>query len=161
MATRVLNGPSNMLRIGPWVAFHLRKNLSLGLDYDFFWRESLEDGIYGLGVKLLRSGLDNRNRYVGSQPSAGAHWQPSPHIGVAAAYTHFSVGPFLTHSAQPGKDVDYAAIWATYKFSRATWAARAPERQKSSSVSQCTLELFRNRKDGISISAALGVLEIC
>jgi hypothetical protein len=111
-----LNGPSNMLRIGPSVTFNLRKNLSLALDYDFFWRDGLEDGIYGLGVNLLRSGLDNRNRYVGSQPSVGVHWQPSPHVGVVAAYTHFSVGPFLTHSAQPGKDLDYAAIWASYKF---------------------------------------------
>jgi hypothetical protein len=111
-----LNGPSNMLRIGPSATFHLRKTLSLVLDLDFFWRESLQDGIYGLGVNLLRSGLDNRNRYIGSQPSAGVYWQASRHIGLATAYTHFSVGPFLTHSASPGKEVDYAAIWASYKF---------------------------------------------
>jgi Alginate export len=50
-----LNGPSNMLWIGPSVVFDLRKNLSLGLDYDFFWRECLGDGIYALGVNLLWS----------------------------------------------------------------------------------------------------------
>jgi hypothetical protein len=111
-----LDGPSNLLRIGPSVTFHLRKSVSLVLDYDFFWRENLEDGIYGLGVNLLRSGLNNRNRYIGSQPSAGLHWQASRHIGFTVAYTHFSVGPFLTSSPQPGKDVDYAAIWASYKF---------------------------------------------
>ena len=111
-----LNGPSNMLRVGPTITFHLRKTVSLILDDDFFWRKSLEDGVYGLGVNLLWSGLDNRNRYVGSQPSAGVYWQASRHIGLAAAYTHFSVGPFLTQSAPPGKDVDYAAIWAAYKF---------------------------------------------
>lgn len=111
-----LNGPSNMLRIGPSATLHLRRNLSLVLGYDFFWRESLEDGIYGLGVNLLWSGLNNRNRYIGRQPSAGVYWQASRHIGVAAAYTHFLVGPFLTDRASPGKDVDYAAIWASYKF---------------------------------------------
>lgn len=111
-----LNGPSNMLRIGPSVTFHFRKDLLLVLDSDFFWRESLEDGVYGLGVNLLRPGLDNRDRYVGSQPSAGVYWQPSRHIGLSAAYTHFSVGPFLVHSPSPGKDVDYAAVWASYKF---------------------------------------------
>lgn len=111
-----LNGPSNMLRIGPSATVHLRKDLSLVVDDDFFWRESLEDGVYGLGVNLLRSGLDNKNRYVGNQPSAGVYWQPSRHIGFGAAYTHFSVGPFLIHSASPGKDVDYAAVWASYKF---------------------------------------------
>jgi len=111
-----LNGPSNLLWIAPSVVFHLRQNLSLGLDYDFFWRESLEDGIFGLGVNLLRSGLDNRNRYVGSQPSAGVQWQPSPHVSVVAAYAHFTVGPFLINSASPGKDVDYAALRGSYKF---------------------------------------------
>jgi hypothetical protein len=45
-----LNGPSNMLRVGPTITFHLRKTVSLVLDDDFFWRESLEDGVYGLGV---------------------------------------------------------------------------------------------------------------
>ena len=111
-----LDGPSNLLRIGPSVNFHVRKRVSLVLDYDFFWRENLEDGIYGLGVNLLRSGLDNHNRCVGSQPSAGFRWQASCHIGLAVAYTHFSAGLFLTHSPQSGKDVDYAAIWARYKF---------------------------------------------
>ena len=102
--------------MGPTITFHLRKTVSLVLDDDFFWRESLEDGVYGLGVNLLRSGLDNRNRYIGSQPSAGVYWQASRHIGLALAYTHFSVGPVLTQGASPGNDVDYAAIWATYKF---------------------------------------------
>ena len=108
--------PACSLRFGPSATFHLRKPLSLVFDPDFFWRESLDDRIYGLDVNLLRSGLDNRNRYIGSQPSAGVYWQASRHIGLAEAYTHFSVGPFLTHSASPGKDVDYAAIWASYKF---------------------------------------------
>jgi Alginate export len=111
-----LNGPSNMLRIGPSVTFHLRRTLSLILDDDFFWRKSLEDGVYGLGVNLLWSALDNRNRYIGSQPSAGMYWQANRHIGLAGAYTHFSVGPFLTQRASPGRNVDYAAIWASYKF---------------------------------------------
>lgn len=73
-------------------------------------------GIYGLGVNLLRSGLNNRYRYVGSQPSAGVQWQPSRHVSVVAAYTHFTVDPFLINSASPGKDVDYAAVWSNYKF---------------------------------------------
>ena len=111
-----LNGPSNMLRIGPSVTLHLGNDLLLVLDSDFFWRQSLGDGVYGLGVNLLRSALDNRDRYVGNQPSAGLYWQPSRHIGLAAAYTHFSAGPFLIHSASPAKDVDYAAVWTSYKF---------------------------------------------
>lgn len=100
------NGPSNMLRIGPSVTFHLRRTLSLILDDDFFWRKSLEDGVSGLGVNLLWSGLDNRNRYLGTQPSAGMYWQANRHIGLAGAYTHFSVGPFLTQRASPERKAE-------------------------------------------------------
>src|SRR3981081_4745951 len=69
--------------------FHSRtqsRRCAPGRAVDFFWRESLDDGIYGLGVNLLRSGLDKRNRYIGSQPSAGVYWQARRHIGLAAAF---------------------------------------------------------------------------
>jgi hypothetical protein len=81
-----------------------------------FWRKSVQDGVYGLGVNLLRSGLANQDRYIGSQPSLGVYWQADRHFSLSAACTPFIVGPFLTHSAPPGRDVSYAAIWAGYKF---------------------------------------------
>jgi len=111
-----LNGPSNLIRLGPSVRLHLADNLLLVGDYDVFWRKSLQDGVYGLGVNLLRSGLVNQNRYIGSQPSLGVYWQADRHFSLSAAYTPFIVGSFLTHSAPPGRDVSYAAIWAGYKF---------------------------------------------
>lgn len=83
---------------------------------DPFWRTSLQDGVYGLGVNLLRSGLVNQNRYIGSQASTGIHWQANRHLTISAAYTHFFVEPFLSQGPSPGRDVDNAAIWATYKF---------------------------------------------
>lgn len=72
--------------------------------------------MYGLGVNLLRSGLDNQSRHIGSQPSVGIYWQLNRHFSLSAAYTHFSVGPFLIESVTPGRNVNYAAIWATYEF---------------------------------------------
>jgi hypothetical protein len=111
-----LNGPSNLIGVRPAAKFQLSKSVLLVVDYDFFWRQSLQDGVYGLGVNLLRSGLENQARHIGSQPSMGVYWQANRHFSVSAAYTHFFVGPFLTESATPGRDVNYAAVWATYKF---------------------------------------------
>jgi hypothetical protein len=111
-----LNGPSNLIGVRPAAKFQLSKSVLLAVDYDFAWRESLQDGVYGLGVNLLRSGLENQARYIGSQPSTGIYWQVNRHFSLSAAYTHFFAGPFLTESASPGRDVDYAATWATYKF---------------------------------------------
>lgn len=111
-----LNGPSNLLRIGAGIKLHLTDAVLLAADYDPFWRTSLQDGVYGLGVNLLRSGTVNRNRYIGSQPSTGIYWQANRHLSISAAYAHFFVGPFLNQGPSPGRNVDNAAIWATYKF---------------------------------------------
>ena len=111
-----LLGPSNLMAVGPKIALQFTKSLSLVADGNVFWRTSLQDGIYGLGVILLVSGQGNSERYVGSQPSAGVYWRASRHLSVSAAYAHFSVGSFLMKASPPGRDVDYAAVWTTYKF---------------------------------------------
>src|SRR6266852_6051907 len=38
------------------------------------------------------------------------------HLSISTAYGHFFVGRFMTRASPPGKPVDYAAVWATYKF---------------------------------------------
>jgi hypothetical protein len=111
-----LNGPSNMLRLGPSLTLHLTSSFVVAMDWDSFWRESLRDGVYGLGVNLLFTGSETQTRYIGSQPSVGAYWQITRHFSVSAAYTHFAAGSFLRHRPSPGRDVDYAAIWTGFKF---------------------------------------------
>jgi hypothetical protein len=111
-----LLGPSNLMAIGPRIALQFTEALSLVADDNVFWRTSLQDGIYGLGVILLVSGQGNSERYVGSQPSVGVYWKATRHLTVSAAYAHFFVGSFLMKASPPGRDVDYAAVWTTYKF---------------------------------------------
>jgi hypothetical protein len=111
-----LLGPSNLMAVGPKIALQFTKSLSLVADDNVFWRTSLQDGIYGLGVILLVSGQGNSERYVGSQPSFGVYWKATRHLSVSAAYAHFSVGSFLMKASPRGRDVDYAAVWTTYKL---------------------------------------------
>jgi hypothetical protein len=111
-----LLGPSNLMAIGPRIGLQVTKSLSVIADNNVFWRTSLKDGLYSLGVTLLVSGQGNSERYVGSQPSVGVYWKASRHLSVSAAYAHFFVGLFLTKTSPPGRDVDYAAVWTTYKF---------------------------------------------
>jgi hypothetical protein len=111
-----LLGPSNLMAIGPKIGLQVTKSLRVVADDNIFWRTSLQDGIYGLGVNLLVSGQGNSERYVGSQPSVGVYWKASRHFSVSAAYAHFYVGSFLLNASPKGKNVDYAAVWTTYKF---------------------------------------------
>jgi hypothetical protein len=111
-----LTGPSNLMAIGPRIGLQLTKSLSVIADNNVFWRTSLWDGIYSLGVRLLVSGQGNSGRFVGSQPSVGVYWKASRHLSVSTAYADFFVASFLMKASPPGRNVDYAAVWTTYKF---------------------------------------------
>lgn len=111
-----LLGPSNLTSVGPKITLQLTKALSFVVDDNLFWRTSLQDGVYGLGVRVLVSGQSNSRRFVGSQPSVGIYLRAGRHLSVSAAYAHFSVGSFLREASPPGRNVDYAALWTTYKF---------------------------------------------
>ena len=111
-----LLGPLNIFEAGPHVTLQLTRSLNVIADDHTFWRTSLEDGVYGLGVNLLISGQRNSGRYIGNQPSIGVYWNANRHLSVSTAYGHFFTGSFLTQASPQGKAVDYAAVWTTYKF---------------------------------------------
>jgi hypothetical protein len=102
--------------IGPHISLQLTKSLTLQMDDHTFWRTSLQDGVYGLGINLLIAGRGNPERYIGNQPTVGVYWNATRHLSVSSAYGHFLVGTFLANASPPGKDVNYAGVWTTYKF---------------------------------------------
>jgi hypothetical protein len=110
-----LIGPANHIDLHPSTELHITDSLRAVLDWDFFWRESTRDGIYGNAVNLIRSGLTSNARYVGNQVQFLTEWQANRHLVVTAAYAHFFAGEFLKESG-PGEDVDYASVWATFRF---------------------------------------------
>ncbi|HJV35374.1 alginate export family protein [Geomonas sp.] len=110
-----LVGPVNFINVNPSVELHLPKNLTLTANWDFFWRESLHDGLYNNAVALVRSGTRTSARYIGSQPQIQLEWSAQRHLTLVAIYAHFLAGPFLRDSG-PGEDVDYVTTWVTYKF---------------------------------------------
>jgi hypothetical protein len=110
-----LIGPANHIDLHPSLELHPTKKLTTYLDWDFFWRESTHDGLYGNAVNLVRSGATSNARYVGNQVQVLAEWRANRYFIFTAAYAHFFAGTFLKESG-PGKDVDYASAWATLRF---------------------------------------------
>ena len=110
-----LVGPVNFIDLHPGVEVKLTKELSLFADWDFFWRESVHDGIYGPPGNLVRSGRQSDARYVGHQPGISMQWHPDRHWLLAGAYAHFFAGDFL-RATGPASDVDFATTSATYRF---------------------------------------------
>jgi hypothetical protein len=112
--TRLI-GPANHIDVHPFAELHPGAGMTATFDWDFFWRESTHDGIYGSSVNLVRSGQASEARYIGSQTQCLMEWDANRHFRVAAAYAHFFAGRFLKESG-PGKDVDYGSAWVSYKF---------------------------------------------
>jgi hypothetical protein len=110
-----LIGPANHVDIHPQLDLLLRHNLTMTLNWDCFWRESTQDGIYGPGVNLVQSGQTSDARYVGNQVEMMLEWRLNRHFTLTADYAHFFAGTFLKQTT-PGQDVDYASAWVTLRF---------------------------------------------
>jgi hypothetical protein len=110
-----LIGPANFMDLNPCIDLHLTERLTLILDWDFFWRESIHDGLYNNAVVPVRSGKTSDAHFIGSMSQAQLLWDIDRHLSLVAIYGHFFAGSFLKESG-PGADVDYLTSWLTYKF---------------------------------------------
>jgi hypothetical protein len=108
-------GPQNIIDVHPTLDLHVRDALTLSADWAFFWRQSLDDGVYRLNGSLIASGRHSRARDIGSSPALTAVWTVNPHATLLASYVHIFPGLFLQETT-PGKAVDYATVWLTFKF---------------------------------------------
>jgi len=110
-----LIGPANLFDIHPSVAFDLKNNLFLDLDYDLFWRYSKNDGIYTPGVSLIYSGKNNPHKFIGKQLSADLVYTPNAYLYFRAEFTWFDAGDYLK-AAGTGKDILFTGITTQLKF---------------------------------------------
>jgi hypothetical protein len=60
-------------------------------------------------------GACTRALFVGHQAELQAEWRFDQHLSLTADYAHFFAGRFLKETG-PGRDVDYASGWVTYRF---------------------------------------------
>jgi hypothetical protein len=104
-----------MIDLHPVLDLYLGEKVTVTADWDFFWRESAQDGVYRLSGSLLRPASGSSARYIGNSPSLSVVWNPTRHISVLTSYIHFFAGDFLQDNA-PSKDIDYFTTWISYKF---------------------------------------------
>jgi hypothetical protein len=110
-----LIGPANSIDVTPSVRVTPTRRLTVTIDHAWFWRQSVHDGLYGIGVNLVRPGGESRARDVGRQLTVLADFRVDDHLGMAVTYTAFFAGRFLQETP-PGEDVGYLAVSSTYRF---------------------------------------------
>ena len=108
-------GPYNFIDVHPRVTGTFPHNVSGYFDWLFYWRESLEDGVYSVPGFLIRPSDGSRARFVGHRPGTQIRWQVNRHLWFQGDYGIFYAGRFLKET-KPGRNLNYWALWAGYKF---------------------------------------------
>jgi hypothetical protein len=108
-------GPINFIDFHPRIEGTLPHGVTASFDWIIQWRQSLEDGVYAVPGFLIRPAGDSRARFVGHRPGLEVRWQVNSHVWLQADYGIFYAGRFLRET-QPGRNLNYWALWAGYKF---------------------------------------------
>jgi Alginate export len=108
-------GPINFIDVHPRVEAALPHDVSVSFDWIVQWRESVNDGVYAVPGFLIRAADGSRSRFVGHRPGTEVRWQVNRHMWFQADYGIFYAGRFLKET-QPGRNLNYWALWAGYKF---------------------------------------------
>jgi hypothetical protein len=111
-----LIGPQNLMDLQPGVDFALSKTLKLTTSCDFVWRQSLDDGVYGVSLNLQVPPGASRERYVGTFPSVSLAWQPQRHWNLALHYVAYVLGDFVKESVPGQSNGSYVCAVATFRF---------------------------------------------
>ena len=110
-----LLGPVNLINTHPSIDFQLTEKLRATTKIDFFWRQSINDGVYNPAGVLLRGAGNSKATYVGSEAQVEIYWEINHHLTLISNYTHFFTGQFMRDTGV-SKDVDYATTWITFRF---------------------------------------------
>jgi Alginate export len=95
-------GPQNLVDMHSVVQFQLNRNVTGAFAWDWYWRESTHDGIYGFGSEaLFDSGDASHFRYLGNQGDLEIRWAPAPHVITITAFNFagFKPGSFFKTTA--------------------------------------------------------------
>jgi hypothetical protein len=109
-----LVGPANSIDVTPSVRLTAGR-LTLTVDHAWYWRQSVHDGLYGIGVNLVRRAGGSRAHDVGRQLTMQAEVRPDDHFAFGVTFTAFFAGRFLRET-RPGGNVLYTAVNSTYRF---------------------------------------------
>jgi hypothetical protein len=99
-------GPANLFTLHPVVGVELGAGVTASADAIFYWRESLDDGIYAPSLAPTRAPDGSRERYVGTKAGLSVHWQANRNLSFRAVGSIFAPGPFI-ETTGPAESVRY------------------------------------------------------
>ncbi|MBB3974250.1 alginate export family protein [Hansschlegelia beijingensis] len=110
-----LIGPANLINLHPVIGVSLGSGWSLTAAAVFYWRQSLDDGVYGNPGNLIRPSAGSRARYVGTQAEIVLGWEATRNITLELSSAVFEPGRFLSETG-PGKTVRFVGGEIQFRY---------------------------------------------
>jgi len=107
--------PMNLFDVHPSVALELTSRAELLLEWDFFWRASKEDGLYGPPRFLVREGHEAESRYIGHQPGGELRFRIDRHITWRSEASYFVAGDFIQETGE-SENIFHFASTLSFRF---------------------------------------------
>ena len=120
-------GPANVRDLHPSVRLRLATRVRIVADWLVWWRQSVQDGLYGVSGDLLAAGK-NSARFVRRRPGIEVVWQIDRHAYVQLDYGVFFAGKSCGRSEGPTTSIAHQS-WSVIDSS---WPGSLPLRQPSS-----------------------------
>ena len=108
-------GHPNLIAVQPGVLWKIQSNFKWLNQIGFFWRQSLDDGVYkGNGI-LLRSANGSTDSEIASQYNTLVEWRVNPQLALILEYNHLFPGSFIRDTG-PSENVSFTALRAYMHF---------------------------------------------
>jgi hypothetical protein len=112
----LLLGPYNAIRLEPSIGLSFSDHLTLSAGWGFYWRQSSNDGLYGIPGNLLVPSNGVKSRYEGGRPTAELDWQLTRHLSAHVSYIYVLNAHFEEQSVHATHNMSYVSPWVTYRF---------------------------------------------
>src|SRR5580698_659792 len=91
-------GPQNLIDLHPLMQLQLRRNVTGELSWNWYWRESVHDGVYAFGSGVLIDPAGSSTaKHLGEQGDMEIRWSPAPHLIAAFNLAGFQPDGFFAH----------------------------------------------------------------
>jgi hypothetical protein len=109
-------GPNNAIRLEPSLGLLFSERITFSAGWGFYWRESTNDGLYGIPGNLIVPSHGIRSRYEGSRPIAELDWQITRHLSAHVNYIYVFNARFEEQSVHGTPNMSFVSPWVTYRF---------------------------------------------
>ncbi|WP_435353241.1 alginate export family protein [Emticicia sp. SJ17W-69] len=89
-----LIGPANLIDFHPYSEFELSPKASFSVDYDSFWRHSINDALYNSPMQIIAANKSNK-KHIGNQLGISIAYQPIRFLTMSVECTWFHTGSYL------------------------------------------------------------------